>query len=1324
MLAVLAGLVIIAPMGATLSAAAAATPCTAPVVSPVACENSQPGSDPSQWDIGSGTADESIEGFATDTSVNVGGSIGFKIHTNATAYTLNIFRMGYYQGLGARFITSLTPSVPNSNSNDKTNCLSDTTTGLVDCGNWKESARWNVPSTTVSGVFMAILRRNDTGGVNEIPFVVRNDSSTSKIVAQASDTTWEAYNQFGGNSLYAGSPDYRAYKVSFNRPYRTRYEQPNGQDFFFGAEYPMVRFMEANGYDVSYISGVDSDRLGANIKNHQVFMSIGHDEYWSGNQRTNVEAARDAGVNLAFFSGNEVFWKTRYEPSIDGTNTANRTLVTYKETHANAKIDPSPTWTGTWRDSRFSPPADGGRPENSLTGQLFIVNCCDSTFTVPQADGQMRLWRNTSVASLAAGTSATLQSHTLGYEWDEDLDNGSRPAGEFYMSTSTNSVPEAFTDEGNNVAPATITHHLSLYRAASGALVFGAGTVQWSYGLDSEHDGPATTADVRMQQATVNLLADMGVQPTTLISGLVTATKSTDTTTPTVTITSPTANQAINNGAAITVKGTAADVGGKVGGVEVSVDGGATWHVATGRTSWTYSTFATGNGVTNIMARATDDSANTSAPVTVSTNSSCPCTIFGQSVPTSASISEPGASIELGTRFTASSNGFITGVRFYKASGNTGTHTGTLWTSDGQVLATGSFTGETSTGWQTLTFPQAVPINAGTTYVASYHTPNGVYNADPMTFEDHAYVRAPLTAVRDTDATPNGVYFYGNGFPTGSSSSSNYWVDPVFTTSATDTTPPTVTAQSPVAGASSVATTTTVTATFSEPVNPSVTFTLSTGSTAVAGSVLYDSASRKATFTPSAPLSAGTQYTASVRATDLSGNIMPSATTWTFKTASAQTGSCPCSIWNDSTVPAVAAANDTSSVELGTRFTSDVGGQITGVRFYKGATNTGTHTGTLWSISGTKLAQVTFTNETAQGWQQANFATPVTITAGTQYVISYHAPNGNYSVDDGGFTGRSADNPPLHAPASTAGALNGLYIYGASPAFPNASYHDSNYWVDVVFSPTTDTSVPTVIGQNPAPGQTGVPATSTVRAQFSKAVTPSSIVFTLKNGTTSVAGTVSYDTASNTATFTPSAALATNTTYTADVSGATDSGGRVMAGHVTWNFTTSGPGSCPCTVLGTTSTPAALADNDPNSVELGMRFTADVNGSITGIRFYKGTGNTGTHVGSLWSASGGLLARVTFTGETASGWQTAALSTPVAVTAGTQYIVSYHAPNGHYSVNQNAFSTAGIDNAPLHAPVSSPSALNGVYVYGASPAFPSSSWLASNYWVDVTFAPS
>ena len=154
-----------------------------------------------------------------------------------------------------------------------------------------------------------------------------------------------------------------------------------------------------------------------------------------------------------------------------------------------------------------------GLPENAVTGTIFVVNQGDLPVTVSAQEGKLRLWRNTSLTSLAAGTSQALAAHTIGYESDEDLDNGFRPAGLIHLSTTTGAVDQVLTDFGSAVAAGSTTHHLTLYRAASGALVFGAGSVQWTWGLDQEHDGNGAPADPRMQQAQVNLLADMGRSP-------------------------------------------------------------------------------------------------------------------------------------------------------------------------------------------------------------------------------------------------------------------------------------------------------------------------------------------------------------------------------------------------------------------------------------------------------------------------------------------------------------------------------------------------------------------------------------------------------------------------------------------------------------------------------------------------------------------------------------------------------------------------------------------------------------------------------------------
>jgi len=321
------------------------------------------------------------------------------------------------------------------------------------------------------------------------------------------------------------------------------------------------------------------------------------------------------------------------------------------------------------------------------------------------------------------------------------------------------------------------------------------------------------------------------------------------------------------------------------------------------------------------------------------------------------------------------------------------------------------------------------------------------------------------------------------------------------------------------------------------------------------------------------------------------------------------------SLFAPNAVPATDSNPDNLAVQLGTKFVPAKSGQVVGVRFYKGTTNTGTHTGSLWSASGTRLAEATFGTESAGGWQSAYFATPVSVTAGTTYVISYQAPNGNYS-STGAFFSAPYVNGDLSAPATS----NGVYAYG-NDLFPSNSYNATNYWVDplVVFDTTTPTPTPTP---------------------------------------------------------TPTA------TYT--------------------------------TLFPDTATPANPDWNDPASIEVGVTFSSTIAGKINGVRFYKGATNIGTHVGSLWSSTGTLLASGTFTSETATGWQTLLFTTPVAITAGTTYVASYRAPNGQYSADLNAFSAA-LTASTLQVPASGAN-----YTYGSG--FPNNS-SPHNYWVDVLFSP-
>ena len=699
--------------------------------------------------------------------------------------------------------------------------------------------------------------------------------------------------------------------------------------------------------------------------------------------------------------------------------------------------------------------------------------------------------------------------------------------------------------------------------------------------------------------------------------------------------------------------------------------------------------------------------------------------------------SEDGNAVELGVKFTTNQNGFITGIRFYKSAANTGTHVGNLWSSSGTLLASAVFTGETASGWQQVNFSSPVAVTSGTTYVASYYAPKGHYSDTSEFFANSDIVNGPLTFLANS-VSPNGVYIYSSesAFPTSSYNATNYWVDVVFNTTSTSSSGPMVTTVSPASGATGVSTGTSVAATFNESMNASTinsnTFELSNAGVTVAATVSFNNSTLTATLVPTQPLAYSTTYTATVSGgsngvQDPNGNGLGANYVWTFTTVPSP-GTCPCSIWSPTATPGTVDSGDANGVELGVKFTSNEAGFITGIRFYKSAANTGKHVGNLWSSSGTLLASAVFTGETASGWQQVNFGSPVAITAGTTYVASYYAPVGHYSFNSAFFANTGVANGPLQALANGV-SPDGTYIYNSTSTFPTFSYNATNYWVDVVFNTTsTSSSGPMVTTVSPASGATGVSTGTSVTATFNESMNASTInsnTFELSNAGVTVAATVSFNNSTLTATLVPTQPLAYSTTYTATVSGGSngvqDPNGNGLGANYVWTFTTvPSPGTCPCSIWSPTATPGTVDSGDANGVELGVKFTSNEAGFITGIRFYKSAANTGKHVGNLWSSSGTLLASAVFTGETASGWQQVNFGSPVAITAGTTYVASYYAPVGHYSFNSAFFANTGVTNGPLQALANGVSP-DGTYIYSSTSAFPTFSYNATDYWVDVVF---
>ncbi|MEU5695145.1 DUF4082 domain-containing protein, partial [Actinosynnema sp. NPDC020468] len=1076
-------------------------------------------------------------------------------------------------------------------------------------------------------------------------------------------------------------------------------------------------------------------RRGQLIKNHKVFMAVGHDEYWSNEQRANVEAARDAGVHLAFLTGNEIFWKTRWEKSIDSSQTDWRTIASFKETKGTQNDDLN-DWTGTWRDPRLSPPQDGGRPENALLGNIFSINGRrDDSLQVPSAYGKMRLWRSTPLQTMPATAAPyTFQPGTLGYEWNTVPDNGYQPAGVGQLSRTTVTMDGQYIlqNHGDVYGSGTATHAITYYKAPSGALVFGAGTVQWAWGVDDEHafQTNTPTSDVRIKQATINFLADMGVQASTLQSGLVQTTASTDTVPPVATFTSVPTGSVV--GKQYTFGGAVNDLGGVVTGVEVSTDGGVRWHPATwqaGQTAWTYTYTPSASGQAQLRVRAVDDSANLSAPVASTPGVSarvCPCSLFTATDVPKVLDSADSSALELGVKWRANTDGYVRGVKFYKGPNNTGTHTGSLWSAAGARLATGTFAGETASGWQTLLFPVPVKVDAGTTYVVSYLTPTGHFSADTEYFSRSSAYLEPLTGLQTGVDGKNGVFRGGAGFPDTSSQDTNYWVDVVWAPDpGPDTRAPERASTIPAAGSASVGLRPTLSAYYDEPLNPSsLQFTLAgPGGAAVPGASSLTGNGMTAQFTPNADLAYGTAYTASIKVKDAAGNETAQYS-WTFTTGAQRPAACPCTVWDDFATPDDSDAQDNQPVELGTKVRFNGKGEVRGVRFFKGVSNTGTHTGALWSSTGLLLASGTFANETASGWQTLLFTTPVTVQANTTYVVSYYAPNGHYSATQRYFLAQGATYGATRALANGVDGANGVFKYGAGGGFPSSSYNGSNYWVDVVYRNglNGDTTPPTLNARTPAVDATNIGVNTPLSLVFSEPVDPASTQIWLTDpGGAKLAGSVSMSGDQKTVTWTPNGALKPRTRYTASVLLA-DVNGNAMPSAATWSFTTSTVAACPCSLFSKATEPSVTSAEDTGLYELGVRFKANTSGTVTAVKFYKSSDNTGTHTGSLWSAAGVRLATGTFTGETGSGWQTLTFAKPVVVTPGATYVASYTAPNGHYAIDHEYFQRTAADSPPLLAARNSEDTPNGVFMPGGG--FPTLSYQGNNYWVDVDYQPS
>ncbi len=453
-----------------------------PTTGRIAAENALPGTD--SWASVGNYSINSLSAYSGAVSVNAGDPISIYANSSGSTLSANLYRLGYYQNHGARLYTTYsgisTPPQPA--------CTRDTPTGLVRCP-WASTFTINTDPNWISGIYLLRLD-SDNGYRFFVYFTVRNDSYNSDIVVMEPTKTNEAYNRYGGESLYySGNNEgrIRAYKVSFDRPYNSG----AGTGSLFTHDVEMVRWLEASGYDVTYISDVDRATNPNILLGHRVALDMGHDEYWSWGERDNVEGAVASGVNLIFLSGNESYWNARLESSPVGSA---RIITCYKDSNADPTHTP-PGVTVSFDDPLLN------RPENSLVGVGYESWYDDALYNAPWVVSAPPTNWYFNCTGITAGDHI---NNIVGEEWDAIHNNGHTPPNTEILSSGV--------VYGNNGLP--YPQNSVMYTASSGAKVFAAGSIHWSWGLIDhsyanqvfEPYAISNDADHRIEQFTANII--------------------------------------------------------------------------------------------------------------------------------------------------------------------------------------------------------------------------------------------------------------------------------------------------------------------------------------------------------------------------------------------------------------------------------------------------------------------------------------------------------------------------------------------------------------------------------------------------------------------------------------------------------------------------------------------------------------------------------------------------------------------------------------------------------------------------------------------------
>lgn len=1254
---------------------------------PIPAENDLTPYTASSWELRTASTSGNNMGFARTESVNVGSTINFCVDGDSTV--IDIVRVGEYDGTNHARKVATIANTP-TNQPGETAIVgpnSENSFGGTDCTGWSTTASWAVPSDAVSGFYIAVVQGTPR---QHIPFVVREDARAADLVILMPTNTDAAYNYYGGpiagwdsgKSLYFQGPNLfpgretRAYAVSKHKPGITREKIINNYVRFHMAA---AQWFEKQGYNVKYITDDDLHGGLTWVGNSKTLVMIGHNEYWTDEMRDNLIAWRELGKHLIVMSGNAYYWRIVKDPNNP------HIIWCKKRTHEGATGDtynPNTSlttgdpqwlgWTGVWYDQRSETLDPWGYTVNlpqDVIGQFFKMNAVSSPYRDIVVDGptyqNAPFWRDTVVAG---GTNLTLTG-IFGFEGDEPRAPTDGRAYIWLADTPMTLSGSCYAENGDTVGTCSITAGFTISRTDTNhGVVFSGGSMNTLWALTDYHTGTTGFVNNDWQQAMVNLFADIGATADTLDVGLTTPTPVDISTygfawNPVAVISAP---AQVTSGSPVAFDGTGSyDLDGTVVSYLWSFGDGTTSTASA--PSYTYAV----DGTYTATLTVTDNDGNTGQATHQVISGAGDQSLFSDLTPGTQNGADA-TNIVTGTRFNVSALGQVQGIRFWANNAMTPASVGLyeeVTGTTGTLLASKAVGTVTPNAWNQVNFDTPVSLSTTKRYVAALYLPGGNYPLDKEFLLSADYTSGAITAPQsDPINAGNGCYLYNAtalGYPSNWGKVSpnigtNYYVDVSFRLTQGNV--------NPVADAGGP---------YSAEPNASVQFD---------GSASYDPdgtiASYAWTFgdtgtgsgaTPTHTYTAEGNYTVTLTVTDNLGASHQDTTSANISVAASQIN-----IFG-ALAPTDLNVNFGNPYVLATRFEVSAAGNVHGIRVYTSQTNMVSEVALYDMVNpavrgsgtGTLLASKAVAS-TVAGWNDILFDAPVAVQTGKTYAAAKLTANNVSDRTTGGFFNATAyTNQQLTAPATdVTNSGNGSYVQSATMAAPNdwAAVASSSQWygVDVIYSAA---GLPVANAGGPYSQPDG------------NAVTFDGTASTDPGGSI-----VQYDWDygegagfQNNVGATPSHTYATSGEYTAtlrvtdnDANTATDTASVTITSSVQTQPFFSGDAT-----WGSQGT-------DAQGYVQGSFFTPTANGNVTEIHMYETADMAaGSLAVNVYTVSPqppysdqdvitctpiGSSENLTLTG--AAGWRTLTLATPVAVTAGTTYVVgcapTAYLPNNAY----------------------------------------------------------